>query len=115
MSVGDVVLVHKDNVKRSKWKMGIVVEQIVGNDGEVKGAKLRLITKGKPIIVNRAVQKLYPLEVSSKEMEECESANNQRRANLMGNTGKLNNSGREIPRRAAALDSLWKTRAMLAH
>ena len=65
MSIGDVVLVQKDNTKRSNWKMGKMVEQIVGKDGVVRGAKLRLITKGKPIIVNRAVQKLYSLEVSS--------------------------------------------------
>ena len=65
MSIGDVVLVQEDNTKRSNWKMGKMVEQIVGKDGVVRGAKLRLITKGKPIIVNRAAQKLYPLEVSS--------------------------------------------------
>jgi len=38
---------------RSNWKKGKVVEQIVGKDSVVRGAKLRLITKGKPIIVNR--------------------------------------------------------------
>ena len=65
MSICDVVLVQEDNTKRSNWKTGKMVEQIVGKDGVVRGAKLRLITKGKPIIVNRAVQKLYPLEVSS--------------------------------------------------
>ena len=36
-----------------------------GQGGVVRGAKFRLITEGKPIIVNRAVQKLYLLEVSS--------------------------------------------------
>ena len=62
--IGDVVLVHEDNVKRSDWKMGKVLERIVGKDGVVRGAKLKLITKGKPVIVSRAAQKLYPLEVS---------------------------------------------------
>ena len=65
MSIGDVVLIREDNAKRSNWKMGKMVEQIVDKDGVVRGAKLRLITKGKPIIVNRAVQKLYPLEERS--------------------------------------------------
>lgn len=62
---GDVVLVHEDNVKENIWKMGKVVQLITGKDGEVKGAKLKLITKGKVIFVNRALQKLYPLEVRS--------------------------------------------------
>ena len=61
VSEGDVVLAHEDNVKRSNWKMGKVVGLITGKDGEVRGAKLKLITKGKAIFVNRALQKLYPL------------------------------------------------------
>ena len=88
MSIGDVVLVHEDNTKRSNWKMGKVLEQIVGKDGEVRGAKLRLITKGKPFIVNRAVQKLYPLEVSSALKEVSENESGQREANPVGNAGK---------------------------
>lgn len=62
---GDVVLVHEDNVKENIWKMGKAVRLITGKDGEVRGAKLKLITKGKAIFVNRALQKLYPLEVRS--------------------------------------------------
>ena len=58
MSIGDVVSVHEDNVKRCNWKMGKMLEQIVGKDGVVRGATLRLITNGKPITVNRAVQTL---------------------------------------------------------
>ena len=115
VSIGDVVLIHEDNTKRSNWKMGKVVEQIVGKDGVVRGAKLRLITKGKPIIVNRAVQKLYPLEVSSALKEVSENESGQRNANSVGNAGKQVISRREIPRRAAALDSRWKTQAMPDH
>ena len=40
--------------------MGKILELIAGKDGEVRGAKLKLITTGKPTLVNRAVQKLYP-------------------------------------------------------
>ena len=115
VSIGDVVLVHEDNAKRSNWKMGKVVEQIVGKDGVVRGTKVRLITKGKPIIVNRAVQKLYPLEVSSTLKEVSENESGQRNANSVGNVGKQVIPRREIPRRAAALDSRWKTQAMLDH
>lgn len=61
LSEGEFVLVHEDNVKRSNWKMGKVVGLITGKEGEVRGAKLKLIAKGKAIFVNRALQKLYPL------------------------------------------------------
>lgn len=115
VSIGDVVLVHEDNAKRSNWKMGKVVEKIIGKDGVVRGAKVRLMTKGKPIIVNRAVQKLYPLEVSSTLKEVSENESGRRNANSVGNAGKQVIPRREIPRRAAALDSRWKTQAMLDH
>ena len=65
VSIADVALVHDDNVKRTDWKMGKVLECIVGKDGVVRGAKLKLITKGKPVIVSRAVQKLYPCDERS--------------------------------------------------
>ena len=107
VSVGELVLVHEDNVKRSNWKLAKVEELIVGKDGQVRGARLKVITKGKPVFMNRAVQKLFPLEVS------CVTGGTQ------GNvgTGENGNQGRvrNTPRRAAALDSCWRTRAMINH
>ena len=47
--IGEVVLVHEDNVKRSQWEMEKVLEHITGRDGEVRGAKLKLISKGKAV------------------------------------------------------------------
>ena len=113
VSIGDVVLVHEDNAMRSNWKKGKVVEQIVGKDSVERDAKLRFITKGKPIIVNRAVQKLHPLEVSSALKDVSENESGQRNANSVGNAGKKVISRKEIPRSAAALDSRWKTQAIL--
>ena len=114
VSEGEVVLVHEDNVKRSNWKMGKVVGLIIGKDSEVRGAKLKLITKGKAVFVNRALPKLYPLEVRS-VTREYENKTNGLSANPVGNIGDQTPSNREISRRAAALDSRWKTRAMLDH
>ena len=65
VSEGEVVLVHEDNVKKSNWKMGKVVGLIIGKHSEVRGAELKLITKGRTVFVNRALQKLYPLDVRS--------------------------------------------------
>ena len=59
-SVGDVVIVKSEDKNRGKWPLGIVEELIVGKDGVVRGARLRA---GKSH-VERAVQPLYPLELS---------------------------------------------------
>ena len=63
------MLVHEDNVTRSQWKMAKGLEQITGRDREVRGAKLKLISKGKAVYMNRGVQKLFPLEVCSVDGE----------------------------------------------
>ena len=59
-SVGEVVLIKSDDKNRGKWKVGIVAELIKGRDGVVRGAKLRTGTSH----LERAVQQLYPLELS---------------------------------------------------
>ena len=47
--VGEIVLVFGENMKRGLWKMGKVEELIAGKDGVVRGAKVRVISKGKPV------------------------------------------------------------------
>ena len=69
VSVGDVVIVYEENVKWGFWKIGKVEEVIRGRDGVVRGAKVRVITKGKPVVINRPVQKLYPLEVKAQTLK----------------------------------------------
>jgi len=59
------------------------------------------------------VQKLHPLEVSSALKNVSENESGQRNANSVGNAGKKVISRKEIPRSAAALDSRWKTQAIL--
>ena len=60
VSVRDVVIVHGENVKRGLRKIGKVDEAIRGRDGMVRGAKVRVTTNGKPVLINRPVQTLYP-------------------------------------------------------
>ena len=33
--IGDVVLIHEDNVKRNQWKMGVTDDLIRGRDGQI--------------------------------------------------------------------------------
>lgn len=64
--VGEVVLIKSEDKNRGKWKVGIVTKLIEGRDGVVRGAKLRTGTSH----LERAVQQLYPLELSCDRQED---------------------------------------------
>ena len=68
IKVGDVVLIE-DKLPRNRWKMGVVSEVFIGKDGYTRGCKLRTVTRNSNKIsyLNRPVNKLYPLEVTSTE------------------------------------------------
>ena len=44
---GDIVLIEDGNVKRSQWKIGRIERLIVGKDGNIRGASVVKICKGK--------------------------------------------------------------------
>ena len=62
IQLGEPVLVYEEKVSRCNWKMGVVEKLVVGKDGRVRGAKIKLIAKGKPVYIDRPIQKLYPLQ-----------------------------------------------------
>ena len=73
-----------------------------------------MITKGKPVVINRPVQKLYPLEVKAQTLKP--SLDEEQEVNKSG--GKVNKMEvvvdvRGTPHRAAAMDAGWKCRLML--
>ena len=70
LSMGKVVIIKSDEQNRGKWPLGIVVELITGRDGVVRAAKLRA---GKAYL-ERAVQHLYPLELSCDRTVEAPKA-----------------------------------------
>lgn len=59
-SIGDVVIIKTEDKNKGKWPLGIVEELITGNDGVLRGARLRA---GKSRI-ERPIQHLCPLELS---------------------------------------------------
>ena len=70
IQIGEVVLIH-DKLKRNRWRMGVVEKMYEGRDGFKRGCRVRTITdKGRVSHVDRPVNKLYPLEVRSKEISE---------------------------------------------
>ena len=91
--------------------MGVVEKLVVGKDGRVRGAKIKLIAKGKPVYIDRPIQKLYPLEGKAQI-----ARNDQVSENVEEPNTPVIDMYSEAPvrsKRAAAVDSGWKTRQML--
>ena len=64
VSKGTVVSAQEDNQPRGSWKLGKIEEVYTGNDGKVRGCKVKVITNtGKPSFINRPINRLYLLEV----------------------------------------------------
>ena len=61
---GAVVYVHEEHQPRGHWKMGKVESVMKGRDGKIRGATVKVITRGKPTFLNHLLTRLYPLEVS---------------------------------------------------
>lgn len=57
--VGDVVLIHEDNVKKHLWKCGLVKELFFGRDSKVRSCELQT-SSGR---IKRPIQLLYKLEL----------------------------------------------------
>ena len=47
--------VYGEGEKRGNWKVAIVEELIVGRDKEVRGAKVKVAGKGKPVYLKRPI------------------------------------------------------------
>ena len=70
MSTGDVVVVHDEDQPRGKWLIGKVEDLLVGADGHIRGAVVRIQSKGgKSTTLRRPVQRLYPLEIQCQAAE----------------------------------------------
>lgn len=59
---GDIVSVHEDNTQRQMWRLGTIMEQLPGRDGNFRSARVRVMSGGQEI--TRPLQRLYPLEVT---------------------------------------------------
>eukprot|EP00794_Sanderia_malayensis_P007346 gene7346-biopygen5937 len=109
---GDLVLLQEDNVKRGQWKAAIVEEIIYGKDREPRGATVRKYEKGKPSILNRPLQRLYPLEISCNDSGIMNGEKQSATQDGESNVGKENESRRQSSR-VAAKDARWKSKLML--
>ncbi len=82
IAIDDVVLVHNEHQPRGFWKLARVKETIVGKDGRVRGAVLKLPAKdGQTTLLRRPLQLLYPLEINCQIGEQNSMAEDTNSAN----------------------------------
>ena len=85
---GDVVIVQDENRKnRVLWRLGRIENVITGQDGVIRGAKVKLGNRQK---IERPIKKLFPLEVRSDDVA------------TEDNILSLNSETRTRPKRKAA-------------
>ena len=60
LSVGDVLILKSEERNRNCWPLGIIEKLIAGHDGVLRAAKVRT----QKTVLERAIQHLYPLELS---------------------------------------------------
>lgn len=73
MKEGDIIMLDPDNLKRLDWPLARVTKVFPGKDGIIRIVKVKT-AKGEFI---RPIQRLYPLEISSKTETAENPAKNQ--------------------------------------
>ena len=80
---GDIVIVFEENVPRHLWRMGRVEDLLIStSDNRIRGATVRLGKTG--TLLNRPVNKLYPLEIRRKVHSEKPPTRIRRDAAVIG-------------------------------
>ena len=99
--LGDVVLIKDDKTKRNEWKKGKVVKLLEGNDGNVRGAMLKVCNRGVVSYLLRPIQKIIPLEVQREvKDDDVNTCNYDQREDkdddvLLDDTSSVNNNVEE--------------------
>jgi len=65
--IGEVVLVQDDYTPRRAWKLAQIKEPIFGKDGLMWSVKIQLPNRN---VISRAINHLYPLEITSEVSED---------------------------------------------
>ena len=102
----DVVLIKDDDkLPRNKWKMAKIENVITGNDGEIRGAVLKVCANGKCNLITRPIQRLIPFEI-------VETDNNDKVDTVEVIENSTNSQEKTRSKRVAALNADLKRKLM---
>jgi len=108
-SIGDEVVLHEEDQPRGKWRVGKILDIIVGSDSCIKGAVVQVRSKGgKSTTLRCPVQRLYPLEIQSQVpvQRTGEACSRPNPSPVASETRiELSPSRRSHPKRAAAVEA----------
>lgn len=112
IAADDMVLVHDEHQPRGFWKLARVKETIVGKDGRVRGAVLKLPAKdGQTTLLRRPLQLLYPLEINCQVGEQTSAKEDSNSAD----EGELEQTDEEAPSERATCRRSQRTAARQAN
>ena len=98
IQVGDIVSIRDESqLQRGLWSMGKVEQLVTGRDGNVRGARVLHVKNGKRSLIERSLQKLFPLEIWCADTEE------DKVKSARGGEGKTDTSQRVTPKKASAV------------
>ena len=83
LAINDVVLIKDDNPQpRTEWKIGKVEQLVIGTDGKIRGARLKVNTTNGTSIIHRPLQKMIPFEINDNIPNNAYYVYHQREPNL---------------------------------
>ena len=102
ISVGDVVIIHDENLPRAFWKLGRVESIMTGRDGEIRAATVRLSSGSGTL--HRPVQLLYPLEIHDDQANQLSPRSEASRDIVVNNPSETDSAPPQRVKRMAALE-----------
>ena len=59
---GDIVIIHDEKKSRALWSVAKVEKVLLSNNNKVRGATMKYCINGKAVVINKPINKLYPIE-----------------------------------------------------
>jgi len=99
LTLNDVVLIKDDSPQpRTQWRIGKVEKLVIGADGKIRGARLKVNTSNGTSLVHRPVQKIIPFEIAN---DDTSLTNIEEATSSGGARGDEHKVGGRMRRRAA--------------
>ena len=109
IAVRDIVVMHDEERPRGFWRLARDIDLVTGTDGLVRGASIK-VKSGK---LRRPIQLLYPLEIRSKNERIATDSHESPTVDNAHEVHRHLTQPRKNPRRATAIESEKRRRAMI--